>query len=172
MPDEPTWLERIPAMLKALRSETAPVFLDRHAIEHLFRLRRRSAISLLHQIDCYQLGKALVADRKSVIAFLERHRRRANLEAIHAQRRRVSEFLGEARRELSLPSINIPVAKSRAEVTFAGLPNGIRLTDKELVVSFATAQDLTEKLFIIAQALANDYDSLEATLAGAKLEAA
>src|SRR3954454_16823806 len=171
MPDEPTWLERIPVILKKLRSETAPAFLDRQAIEHLFRVRRRSAILLLHKVDCYQLGNALVADRKSVISFLERHRKRANLEAIHAQRQRVSEFLGEARQELSLHTISIPFPKNRLEVTLAGLPDGIRLTHKELVVSFGSAQDLTEKLFTLAQALANDYDTLEATLASAGAEA-
>ncbi len=36
----------------------------------------------------------------------------------------------------------------------------------QLSVRFDTAEDLVEKLFTLGQALANDYESLEAALAG------
>jgi len=65
---------------------------------------------------------------------------------------------------LSSPRIPLPPPAQLSAITFAGLPAGIHLTRAELSVSFSSAQDLIEKLFTVAQALANDYESLEEAL--------
>ena len=160
MPDHPTWLERIPEILKALTSATAPPFLDRHAIEQLFGVRRRQAISLLHYFDGYQVGRAFVVPRESVIRFLEQRHTGTALQEVVAQKQRVSEFLGEARQGLLLPRIPLPAAQA-SEMTLAGLPAGIQLLPGRLSIHFDDATDLLGKLFSLSQALANDFESLE-----------
>ncbi len=58
----------------------------------------------------------------------------------------------------------IPLPRQRTTLTLAGLPEGIHLTHGNLSVDFTGAQDLVEKLFTVAQAFADDYESLEAAL--------
>ncbi len=48
----------------------------------------------------------------------------------------------------------------------ASAPGLFRPEPGQLSVRFDTAEDLVEKLFTLGQALANDYESLEAALAG------
>lgn len=72
--------------------------------------------------------------------------------------------LGQARQALTLPRIALPPPAQLSALTFAGLPDGIRLLPGRLEVEFATATDLLEKLFALAQAFANDFESLEKAL--------
>jgi len=44
MPAQTSWYLRVPEIAAQLRAPAAPPFLDRPAIESLFRLRRRQAI--------------------------------------------------------------------------------------------------------------------------------
>jgi len=109
-------------------------------------------------------GSELSAPRDSVITYLrERWNDQAAARAA-AQERQVAEALAEARRALTLPRIPLPSPAQLSAITFAGLPAGIRLTRTELSVTFSSAQDLAAKLFTLAQALANDYESLEEAL--------
>jgi hypothetical protein len=164
VPDHPTWLERIPAVLKKLQKPDAPPFLDRAAVEALFGVRRRQAILLLHRWQGYQLGRALVASRESILSDLEQLRYREALEEQNERQERVAAALGEARQALTLPRIAVPAPQKLSDITFAGLPPGIRLERGRLTVEFASAQDLVEKLFTLAQAFANDYESLSTAL--------
>jgi hypothetical protein len=148
-----------------LESETAPPILDRKAIETLFGVRRRQAIALLHRFDGYQLGRTFVAPRQAVIDFLAPLAASEPLARVRAQKRRVEEFLGEARQSLTLLRIPLPAAKL-SEITFAGLPSGIHLLPGQLSIHFAGATELLEKLFALSQALANDFEALESALAG------
>jgi hypothetical protein len=167
VPDHPSWLERVPELLIKLQAETAPPLLDRAAIETLFGLRRRQAIALLHRFPGYQLGRTFVVPRESVIEFLARQPTCERLEQAEAQKQRVAEFLGEARQALTLPRISLPLPTKLSEITFAGLPPGIELTPGRLSIQFESATGLLEKLFALAQAFANDFESLEAALAAA-----
>jgi hypothetical protein len=76
----------------------------------------------------------------------------------------VAAALGEARQGLTLPRIAIPAPQKLSTITFAGLPTDIRLEPGCLAVEFASAQDLVEKLFTLAPAFANDYESLSTAL--------
>ena len=71
MPAQPSWHVRVPEILAALSVPESPPFLDRPAFERLFQVRRRQAIRLLTLCDGYQVGRAFLAGRESVISFLE-----------------------------------------------------------------------------------------------------
>lgn len=164
VPLQPTWFAQIPALLETLQAETAPPECKRKDIERFFGVRRRRAIGLLHRFGASRRGSELVTPRESVTAFLEQ--RWSDEAAAHAaaQERQVAEALTEARRALTLPRIPLPSPAQLSAITFAGLPVGIHLTRTEVSVTFSSAQDLLAKLFALAQALANDYESLEEAL--------
>ncbi len=164
MPDQPTWLERVPAIEAALDAETAPELWNRAAIEALFGVRRRRAVALLHRCGARKKKSALVATRESVRALLAETRAGGTFEELAEQKHRVEAFLGEARVGRTLPSIRIPEPARLSDLTIAGLPPGIQLGPGRLTVRFGRAEELIEKLFTLAQALANDYASFEAAL--------
>ena len=148
----------------ALQAETAPLLLNRLALESLFGVRRRRAIALLHRCGAHRKGRGLVAKRDSVLAFLAETRAGGTVEELAEQKQRVQAFLSEARLGLTLPSIRIPEPARLSDLTIAGLPPGIQLGPGQLTVTFGQAEELIEKLFTLAQALANDYASFEAAL--------
>jgi len=162
MPDHPFWLERVPAVLDFLAGPDAPDTLDRGAIETLLGVRRRRAILILHACKASRRGRELLAARKAFVAFLKSQSHEAALSRERERQQQVAEALGQARRELAVP--RIPLPRQRPTLTLAGLPEGIHLTHGNLSVDFTGAQDLVEKLFTVAQAFADDYESLEAAL--------
>lgn len=164
VPLQPTWFRRIPALLATLRADSAPPEFTRRDIEHLLGVRRRRAILLLHRIGAQRRGSELIAPRDAVISYLEERWSDEAAALSATQERQVAETLAEARRALTLPRIPLPSPTQLSAITFAGLPAGIHLTRAELSVTFSSAQDLVAKLFTLAQALANDYESLEEAL--------
>ncbi len=165
VPLQPNWFARIPALLETLQAETALPEFRRRDIEHLLGVRRRRAILLLHGMGAERRGSELIAPREAVIRYLEERWSEEAAARAAAQERQVAVTLAEARRALTLPRIPLPSPTQLSAITFAGLPAGIHLTRKDLVVAFSSAPDLVEKLFTLAQALANDYESLEEALA-------
>jgi hypothetical protein len=162
MPDQPSWIDRLPEIIRTLRAPDAPPFLDRSAIERLFGLRRRRSISLMRQIGGYQVGKTFLVDRDVLLAFLEDPLRRDAADQEARRFRSVGERLAQAREERRLRRVSIPIRPPIFEVDFAGLPPGIDIGRHQLTIRFEHPHDLLEKLFALSQALANEYESFEA----------
>ena len=97
-------------------------------------------------------------------ALLAETRAGGTFEELREQRESVEAFLAEARLGRTLPTIRIPEPARLSDLTLAGLPPGIQLAPGQLIVTFARAEELIEKLFTLAQAVANDYPSFEAAL--------
>jgi hypothetical protein len=161
MPEQPSWIDRLPEITRLLQAPDAPPFLDRPAIERLFGLRRRQAIAWMRRFGGYQVGKTFLVDRQVLLAFLEDPLRRhaADLEA--RRFRSVGELLACAREERHFRRISIPATRPLFPVDFAGLPAGIDIGQRELTIHFEHPQDLLEKLFALSQALANDYETFQ-----------
>jgi len=168
MPDQPSWIERVPKILETLESTGAPPFLDRSAVETLFGVRRRQAIQLLHRFGGYQVGKTFLVPRKAVIGFLRDPHRRTAAELEKGRFERVANALREGRQQLDQRRIPIPVAEETLRIDIAGLPEGIRLTPGELSVRFEQPVELLQKLFALSQALANDFAAFERSCAACK----
>ena len=161
MPDQPSWIDRLPEITRSLQAPDAPPFLDRSAIERLFGLRRRQSIALMRRLGGYQVGKTFLVDRQALVTFLEDPLRRqaADLEA--RRFRSVGELLARTREERHFRRISIPATRPVFHIDFAGLPAGIDIGQRELSIRFEHPQDLLEKLFALSQALANDYETFE-----------
>ena len=168
MPDQPSWIERVPKILETLDSAGAPPFLDRPAVETLFGVRRRQAIQLLHRFGGYQVGKTFLVPRETVICFLRDPHRRTAVELEKGRFERVVDALRESREELYQRRIPIPVAEETLRIDIAGLPEGIRLVPGELSVRFEQPMELLQKLFALSQALANDFAAFEHSCATRK----
>jgi len=161
MPDQPSWIKRVPQILEQLKAPPAHPFLDRAAIEALFGLKRRQAIELLHRFGGYQVGKTFLVPREAVAAFLGHPERWSAAAAERGRFERVLGALGDARQQLAFRRILIPARKETFRLECSGLPAGIALEPRKLTVEFETPAELLQKLFALAQALGNDYESFE-----------
>jgi hypothetical protein len=161
MPDQPSWIDRVPEILEVLESPNAPALLDRPAVEALFRLRRRQAIQLLGRLGGYKVGKTFLVPREAAIRFLRDPRRWSAAALERGRFERVRVALGEARQELDQRRISIPARQETFRLEFSGLPAGIQFETGKLTVLFDNPAELLERLFALAQALGNDYDTFE-----------
>ena len=157
MPDQPTWLERVPEILQQLNAPGAPPFLDRPAIERLFGVRRRQAIELMGRLAGYQVGRTFLVERGAVVGFLGRPSLRGAADQAVARKRRVLEHLEEARRDWAARNIRIPVAAGGEE---RELPEGVELRPGQLIVRFEQPLELLAKLFALSRVLARDFEGM------------
>lgn len=164
MPDQPTWIERVPRILATLDAAGVPAFLDRPAIEALFGLRRRQSIELMRRLGGYKVGKTFLVDRAALVRFLQDPRRRSAHEIEAGRFQRVLDVLGNARQELHQRRIPIPSLPPAPDLSLAGLPDGVQLDAGKLTVTFHTGVELLQKLFALSQALSNDYEAFESSL--------
>jgi len=164
MPARPSWFLRIPDILEEVRSVPVP-FLDRAAVEKLFRVRRRRAQQLMAWFEGIQIGRTFLIDRSQIIQTLEAIQRGQDFEVETRRKARLTETLAEARRTLVAHKVHIPVDSGASARVLAGLPLSVRLEPGLLRIEFSGAEDLLRQLFELAQAISNDYDRFEQLLA-------
>jgi hypothetical protein len=165
MPAQPLWLDRLPEILNQVAAPDAPLWWDRAAVEKLFGLRRRRAISLLHQMGAAYVGKNLAIERSALRRFLEQPRRQDAYQEEQTRSAQVATRLGQARQQQHARRIRIATPAAPERLDFAGLPAGIDLQRRQLTIAYETPAELLEKLVALAQALLNDYETFEAQLA-------
>jgi hypothetical protein len=157
MPAPAQWLLRLPEILAELAALDTPV-VDRAVIEHVFQLRRRQAITLLHSWGGYQAGRTFLVDRQALIAILERLRAGEVFNFEKRRRERLMEVLEQARRQVVAAGVVIQVPPSASPDR---LPTGVRLEPGRLTVEFEHAEDLLGKLYQLVQAAAQDFAAFE-----------
>ena len=163
MPVKKTWLLRLPEILQELAGLEVPV-LDRAVFERIFGVRRRRAIQLMHFLDGYESGSALLVDRMALLRQLEPLQ--AGTEFVMEQRRRqrLAEALEKVRRYRTASRVLIRPLPFNGKLT--GLPKGIWLEPGGLKVDFHSAEDLFSKLLALAQAAAADFEAFQAAVDG------
>ncbi|HUK15595.1 MAG TPA: hypothetical protein VLW65_04245 [Bryobacteraceae bacterium] len=163
MPDQPTWLERVPQILASLEEAGSPPFLDRAAVELLFGLKRRQAIELLHAMRGYQVGRTFLVERRTVLDFLRRRSLQGAVVQAVGRKRRVLDHLAAARRDFGARRLRIPVSAD-SRIRLDGLPAGIELRPGQLTIQFDKPVELLEKLFALSQAVHHDFDRFQSLL--------
>src|SRR6185312_11990890 len=126
MPAQTSWYLRVPEIVAQLHSPGAPPFLDRPAIENLFRLRRRQAIRLMGTCGGYQVGKTYLVDRASLLRFLDALTRTGLVEEARTRKRRICEALDESANIVAAQQTRIRI-DSNLRSRPADLPPGIEL---------------------------------------------
>jgi hypothetical protein len=158
MPAPSQWLPRLPEIIGELKVLAAPV-LDRALIEKLFALKRRQAIDLCHRFGGFQAGRTFLVDRLHLIAELERIHQDPDFEHEINRKQRLSEMVVEARRLRAGAQVVLPVSPEALDRRMADLPDGIRIEAGRLTVEFQKPEDLLGKLFELAKAAHNDYET-------------
>jgi hypothetical protein len=157
MPAKPSWLLRIPEILKLLSALHAPV-IDRATCEQLFGVRRRRAIDLLHRFGAYTAGNTVLVDRLELMRYLDGLRIDPDLVQESARRKRVSGHIDELRQQSIAAAVVIPHAERIHGHKRWAPPDGTSVEPGKLVVEFTDDGELLSRLYSLAQRMAADYD--------------
>lgn len=165
MPAQPLWFHRLDEILAELRHLDQP-YLDRLAVERLFRIGARRARQLMAPVASIQIGNAAAVSRPALLAHLERLAQSDRLHWELRRRARVVEELDRTRRHLAARQVRLPAAPSRSSRLLQDLPSGIELQPGTLRVTFEGAEDLAAKLFALSQAMADDWPAFSEAVGG------
>lgn len=160
MPAKAQWLLRVPEILEELSVLDVPV-VDRAVCERLFRLRRRRTIDLIRSFGGYQSGRTFLVDRPKLVAQLEQIRDSPDFKMERQRKDRLQDRLEAIRRLQAGARVAIPVEPQILSQRLPDLPAGIGLSPGALHIQFQSPEELLEKLFALAQAIANDYEAFE-----------
>ena len=112
MPAKAAWLLHIPEIVAMLETFDVPV-VDRSVIEHLFGLRRRRAIELLHRFDGYQAGRTFLVNRQVLIDHLRRLATGEEFQRETRRQERLELVIDQLRRHQAAARVKIPGAARR-----------------------------------------------------------
>src|ERR1017187_1517959 len=139
MPAKPAWLLKIPEIVTMLESFGVPV-VDRAIIEHLFGLRRRQAIELLHRLGGYQTGRTFLVDRHVLVEKLRRIAAGEEFDRESRRKERLDGAIDQLRRHQAAASISIPVPPDVCNRKLKDLSAGVALAPGHLHVAFSAAE--------------------------------
>ena len=149
--------------MSLLETFDVPV-VDRAIVEHLFGLRRRQAIELLHRFGGYQAGRTFLVDRLRLIDQLRRLAEQDEFQAESRRKERLEQAFEQLRHYRAASHVRIPVPPDVFSRKLAELPAGVALEPGHLRIEFSGAQDLLGKLYELAQAASNDFDRFRAAV--------
>jgi len=161
MPAKAAWLLKIPNIVAALETFDVPV-VDRAIIEHLFGLRRRQAIELLHRLGGYQTGRTFLVDRHVLIGSLRRLSEGEEFDREIRRKERLDGAIDQLRRHQAAARVSIPVPPDVYDRKLKDLSEGVALEPGHLHVIFSGAEELLGKLYELAQVASNDFDRFRA----------
>lgn len=163
MPRRTEWIQRLAPALEELRALPCPT-IDRRTVESLFDVSPRQALRILSALGCYAAGKSLLIERKDLIAKLEALAASDGVRIERGRHERVGEYLQRYRHEQSLRNKKIAVLPEALTSRITSLPEGVSLAPGKLEIEFASAEDLLQKLFALAQAISYDYAAFESVI--------
>ena len=165
MPAKPDWLLRLPEIRAELEHLDVPV-VDRSGIEHIFGLRRRRAIELMHQFGGYQAGRTFLLDRVRLLEALQSLESREDYTAEKRRRERLRDVVEASREHLLATRVRIPVRAAVVRPSLDRLAPGVLLMPGMLSIEFRHPIELLEKLYGLAQAISHDFERFEELLPG------
>lgn len=140
-------------------AEVALPVIDRAVIQSVFGLGRRQAIELMHQFDAYQAGRTLLIERTRLISELDKIVANGEYRQEEARREKLTAALAKFQRTRRDQEVRIGVAAEVFDTRMSILPSAVHLAPGKLEVEFSGCEDLLSKLFTLAQAAINDFDS-------------
>jgi hypothetical protein len=161
MPAKAAWLLKIADIVGQLEVFDVPV-VDRAIIEHLFGLRRRRAIELLHRFGGYQAGRTFLIDRHRLIDQLRLLAEGEDYQAESRRKERLGQKVDQLLRDHAAACVSIPVQPDVFGRKLADVSAGVALEPGHLHIQFSGAEDLLSKLYELSQAAGNDFDRFRA----------
>jgi hypothetical protein len=159
MPDHPSYLHQLPAILAEARSPKPIPFFRRRDIEALFGLHKRQAVHLMHRIGTTRVSRELAVDQPRLVGWLEGML--AHPSTVREQRRHaaVIDRIIELKAETAARAVKIVLPDPGR---MPDLPDGVSLQPSLLTVAFDNEQQLLERLFLLARLLASQPQILDA----------
>ena len=157
MPAKPRWLLAIPDAIRQLEELDRPL-LTRRDLERLFGVSRARAATLMRTFGAELTGHALTLPRVELLRQLRMTRKRGAFRAEEQRRARLVTELRKAR----LTGIRVPVEADALQGRLSGLPADVLVERDRIEVRFAGAKEALARLYVLAQALVNDYERFEA----------
>jgi hypothetical protein len=161
MPAKASWLLHLPEIVSMLETFDIPV-VDRAVIEHLFGLRRRRAIELLHRFGGYQTGRTFLIDRLRLIDQLRGLAESDNFQTELMRRQRLDQKIDQLRRHQAAAQVKIAVPPDVQCRKIDGLAAGVTLEPGHLHIEFSGTEDLLSKLYELSQAANHDFPGFRA----------
>jgi hypothetical protein len=158
MPDQPSYIHRLRAILAEARSPKPIPFFRRLDIEALFGLKKRQAVNLMHRIGAVRVSRELAVPQRDLVGWLERSIVEPSAAIEQRRHETVIGRIVELKAETAARSVKI-VLPDRPPV--ADLPEGVSLAPGRLTVSFEDGRQLLEKLFLLARVLATQPHLLD-----------
>lgn len=151
MPDHPTYIHKLEAILEEAHSPKPIPFFRRHDIAALFGLKKRQAVNLMHRIGAVRVSRELAVPQRDLVRWIEEM---IATPAVRKERHRHETVIGrivELKAETAARTvrINLPDRASSVEV-----PAGVLLQPRLLTISFDNEQQLMERLFLLARVFA------------------
>ena len=165
MPAKPEWLLRLPEIRAELEHLDVPV-VDRAGIEHIFGLRRRRAIELMHQFGGYQAGRTFLVDRARLLEVLQSLESQEDYALEKRRRERLEDSVDASREHLIAMRVRIPVRAVAAKASLDRLAPGVLLLPGVLTIEFQHPVELLERLYWLAQAIGHDFEQFAGLLPG------
>jgi hypothetical protein len=160
MPAQPAWFVQLPRIIQELAALSVPV-VDRSIVEQIFGVKRWRAVQLLRQFGGWQSGRTFLVERHSLLRQLASLRAGADFERERRRRERLAGELEKLRRHAAAARVAIPVAPEVFSQRISDLPQGVHLEPGRLTVEFSRPEQLLERLFSLAQAIANDFERFQ-----------
>jgi hypothetical protein len=151
MPDQPSYLHRLTAILAEAKTPKPIPFFRRRDIEALFGLKRRQAINLMHAIGAIRVSSEIAVSQEDLVTWLEKKASDpARTREIRRQQRVIGSIV-ELKAETAARAIKIVLPDPAPALD---LPAGVSLHPDMLTIAFTTTEQLLERLFLIARAFA------------------
>jgi len=157
MPDNPTYIHKLEAILAEARLAKPIPFFRRRDIEALFGLKKRQAINLMHRIGAVRVSRELAVEQRHLVRWLELRIAQPSVAAEWRRHETVIDRIVELKAETAARAVKIVLPDPSPSLD---LPEGVSLQPGLLTVSFASEQQLLERLFVLARVLATRPQSL------------
>lgn len=158
MPENPSYIHRLNGILAEARAPKPISFFRRRDIEALFGLKKRQAINLMHRIGVIRVSRELAVEQREVVRWVEQMLSNPAVAVEWRRHERVVDRIIDLKAESAARAVKIvlPDRKPTDEI-----PEGVLLQPGMLTVCFENAQQLLEKLFLLARVLADQPEVLQ-----------
>ena len=157
MPDNPSYIHKLAGILAESRIPKPIPFFRRRDIEALFGLKKRQAVNLMHRIGAVRVSRELAVEQRDLIRWLEQMIGDPSVLIEQRRHDRVIDRIVEFKAETAARAVKIVLPDPRPSVEF---PDGVSLEPGVLTVVFDDDQQLLERLFLLARALAGQPEML------------
>jgi hypothetical protein len=151
MPNEPSYIHRLEAILAEARTPKPIPFFRRGDVEALFGLRRRQAINLMHRVGAVRVSSEIAVTQRDLVSWLEKMAANPACAREIRRQERVIGRIVELKAETAARAVKIVLPDAAPSID---LPAGVAFQPGLLTIAFDTGEQLLERLFLLARAFA------------------